>query len=127
MNRMAAFGILAACILFGAFAQVLFKVGLTRIEGEINIFTPGGFIRMLLTPHILTGAVLYALSFFLWLLALSKFQLSFMYPMLSLAYIVTTLLAFVWLHEPVRLSRWIGVVLIIIGAILVGLNRDLWP
>lgn len=125
MNRLIAFGILAACILFGAFAQVLFKVGLTEIEGKYDIFTVEGFLRMLFTPHIFAGAVLYVLAFVLWMLALSKFQLSFMYPMLSLAYIVTTFLAYLWLHEPIRATRWLGVILIVVGAILVGLNRNL--
>lgn len=46
-----------------------------------------------------------------------------MYPLLSLAYVVTTVLAVLVLNEPVRMSRWMGVILIILGSILTGLNR----
>ncbi|AMQ19450.1 SMR family transporter [Thermococcus peptonophilus] len=123
MNKLLIYGIISVCILSGAFAQVLFKMGLSNMEGKINVFTPEGFLRALFTKYILVGAVLYALAFFLWLLALSKLDLSLIYPLLSLGYIVTTFLSAVVLGERVNPSRWIGVVLIVIGVALVGLNR----
>lgn len=127
MNKLLIYGIISVCILSGAFAQVLFKMGgLSNMEGKINVFTPEGFLRALFTKYILVGAVLYALAFFLWLLALSKLDLSLIYPpLLSLGYIVTTFLSAVVLGERVNPSRWIGgVVLIVIGGVaLVGLNR----
>jgi uncharacterized membrane protein len=123
MNKLLVYGILAVCIVSGAFAQVLFKMGLLKLDGNINIFTLEGFIRVLFNKYILIGAFLYALAFFLWLLALSKLELSLMYPLLSLAYIITTFLSAVVLGERVNPSRWVGVILIVIGAILVGLNK----
>jgi uncharacterized membrane protein len=123
MNKLLVYGILAVCIVSGAFAQVLFKMGLLKLDGNINIFTLEGFLRVLFNKYILIGAFLYALAFFLWLLALSKLELSLMYPLLSLAYIITTFLSAVVLGERVNPSRWVGVILIVIGAILVGLNK----
>ena len=51
-------------------------------------------------------------------------DVSLMYPLLSLAYFVTTVLAVLVLNEPVRTSRWVGVALIVIGSILVGMNKS---
>lgn len=123
MSRMILYyAILALCIMSGAFAQVLFKIGIGEERG-INLFTMGGLLRLIFNVHVLVGAILYGISFVLWLLALSHFDLSFMYPLLSLAYIITTFLSSVILGEEVHATRWIGVILITIGAILVGLNK----
>lgn len=45
-----------------------------------------------------------------------------MYPLLNLAYVVTVVLAATYPREPVHALRWVGIILIIIGSILVGIN-----
>ena len=118
--------ILATCILLGGMTQVLFKMGMDSIgalDSTEKILSLKTVVMVLSNKYILAGLVLYAVSSVLWLIGLSMLDVSLMYPLLSLAYFVTTVLAFLILNEPVRTSRWIGVVLIIIGSILVGLNR----
>ncbi len=78
---------------------------------------------VLSNKYILAGIALYLGSSILWLIGLSMLDVSLMYPLLSLAYVVTTVLAVLVLNEPVRMSRWMGVILIILGSILTGLNR----
>jgi drug/metabolite transporter (DMT)-like permease len=51
---------------------------------------------------------LYALSSILWLFSLSYLEVSLMYPLLSLAYVITTSLAAAFLRENVSLIRWAG-------------------
>jgi len=118
--------ILATCILLGGMTQVLFKMGMNSIgalDSTEKILSLKTVMMVLSNKYILAGLVLYAVSSVLWLIGLSMLDVSLMYPLLSLAYFVTTVLAFLVLNEPVRMSRWIGVVLIIIGSILVGLNK----
>ena len=118
--------ILVTCILLGGTTQILFKMGMSSVgalDSAGKIFSLRTLTLVLSNKYILVGVLLYGLSSVLWLIGLSMLDVSFMYPLLSLAYFVTTVLAFLVLNEPVRMSRWIGVVLIIIGSILVGLNK----
>lgn len=46
-------------------------------------------------------------------------DVSFMYPLLSLGYIVTAILAFVFIGENITLLRWAGIVVIIAGCFMI--------
>jgi drug/metabolite transporter (DMT)-like permease len=56
----------------------------------------------------------------LWLVALSKFELSFLYPFLSINYIFIILGSKFLLHENVGFFRYLSAVLIIIGLIIIS-------
>jgi len=119
---MFALGLVIICIIFGAIGQISMKTGMAQI-GEINDFR--GFINLNTIFHILTnvyvllGLLLYAVSAFLWLGALSTLDVSFMYPLLSLAYVITAILAFVVLKENITLIRWVGIALVVAGCFLI--------
>jgi len=56
----------------------------------------------------------------LWLVAMSKYELSFIYPYLSINYI-SVLLGSQWvLHESVGWSRYVSVIFIVIGLVLIS-------
>lgn len=65
------------------------------------------------------GLFLYMFSAFLWLGALSTLDVSFMYPLLSLAYVITAIGAFIFLGETITMMRWMGIGLVIAGCFLV--------
>ena len=121
--RVLPYTILAACILLGGSTQVLFKMGMNSIGPLENLLSLKTVTMILSNKYIIIGLILYGVSSVLWLVGLSMLDVSLMYPLLSLAYVVTTVLAFMVLNEPVRTTRWIGVLLIILGSILVGVNR----
>jgi drug/metabolite transporter (DMT)-like permease len=121
--RLLPYTILATCILLGGTTQVLFKMGMNSIGPLEELLSSKTMMMIFTNKYILAGLVMYAVSSMLWLLGLSMLDVSFMYPLLSLAYVVTTILAFMLLNEPVRTTRWIGVVLVVLGSILIGINR----
>ena len=104
---------LAINIVFLATGQMLWKLGMSKIEG----FNIG---RIILSPYIISGIVLYGLATLLWLYILSKEELSLVYPLQSITYVLGTVFAIFIFHENVSLLRWIGVVIIIAGAVLVA-------
>lgn len=75
--------------------------------------------RLLLTalwnPWVLTGISLLILFFCSYLTALSWADLTYVLPATALGYILMALLAKVFLHENVTLSRWLGIGLVTIG------------
>lgn len=99
-------------IIFLATGQVLWKVGMSRL-GEFNL------IKIILNPYIIGGIALYAIATVLWLYIISRENLSSVYPLQSLTYIIGTIFAIFIFHEEVSLIRWIGVFIIFLGAIFV--------
>jgi len=68
--------------------------------------------------------VLFEALFFLCLLILmSKCEISFLWPLTALSLVFATFAAIWFLHEQVSTTRWIGVILIMIGAAFIGYSE----
>jgi undecaprenyl phosphate-alpha-L-ara4N flippase subunit ArnE len=50
-----------------------------------------------------------------WMYVLKHYEFSIAYPLLSISYIIGLLSAYFFLHEAIPVSRWIGVVIVMIG------------
>ena len=68
-------------------------------------------------------AICFALATFLWLIALRNTPISYAYPLLGAGYLLVTLLAKWLLHERVPTLRWISIVIITAGVVMVGANQ----
>jgi drug/metabolite transporter (DMT)-like permease len=122
--------ILLIALVFEAVGVVWLSHGLKQL-GDIPQLTPselGRFIgRGCTNPYILLG-VLFELIFFITLLVLLKnWDVSLVWPLTSLGFVLTTLAARFLRHEDVTALRWTGVVLIVIGAALVGWSEKSKP
>jgi uncharacterized membrane protein len=54
---------------------------------------------------------------------MSKSDISFLWPLTALSFVMTTLAALVFLNEQVSFVRWAGVVFIMIGAALISYSE----
>ena len=71
-------------------------------------------------PSAIFAVTMITLGGVLWLVAMSKYELSFIYPYLSINYI-SVLLGSQWiLHESVGWSRYASVIFIVIGLVLIS-------
>ncbi len=104
-------------------AQLSLKAGMNQI-GAISMGDRAAVIglvgKVFTTPLVLTGVVLYAVSSFFWLIALSRVDLSYAYPFVGLAYVAVALFSWLFLGESLSLLRWAGIVLIVCGVVLVS-------
>ncbi|MGE4357225.1 MAG: EamA family transporter [Candidatus Omnitrophota bacterium] len=57
----------------------------------------------------------YFTSSLIWLMVLSRAELSYAYPMLSLGYIMIVFLSWIIFKENVSFWRWLGIILISFG------------
>jgi multidrug transporter EmrE-like cation transporter len=57
-----------------------------------------------------------------WIFVLRELELSVAYPMVSLGYIITMALAFLFLNEPLRLTKLLGTALIVVGVIVINIR-----
>jgi len=70
---------------------------------------------LLKNPYFLLGTGLMAASFFLWLVILSWFKLSLVFPLTALTYIFVALLSYLMLGEKLLLQNYAGIMLIALG------------
>ena len=107
-------------ILLGVFlnaaAQLLLKKGVTNITA----WTWDVVVPLLYNFYILAGLACYVISVVVWLIVLSRTAVSVAYPLLSVGYIVTALVAHFFLGEALPLMRWVGIGVIMIGVYLVS-------
>lgn len=66
------------------------------------------------------GSLCYLIPLLIWIYMLKKVDLSFLQPLFSLVYVVTPVLAVVFLHEQAPLLRWVGIAVIILGVVIVA-------
>jgi len=115
--------ILIVALVFEAIGVVLLSQGLREI-GNVEKVTPGEVKRVIVqgvtNRNILLGVLFEAIFFAALLLLLSRADVSLIWPLTSIGFVLTTAAAKFIRHEDVSTLRWSGVVLIMIGAALVG-------
>ena len=110
------------CIFAGAIGQICFKYGLGnihKINGMEDLLKFKTIFEIITNKYIILGVFLYGSSFILWMAALSTLDVSFMYPLLSLGYVITAILAVIFLGENITIIRWIGIILIVTGCLFI--------
>jgi drug/metabolite transporter (DMT)-like permease len=100
--------------------QLLFKLGMTRV-GKVYVSQFLSKIRFIIfNPYIILGMFLYVVSAGVWLTILSRIDLSFAYPMLSLSYVSVVFFSGILLKEKISWVRWAGVAIICAGVFLIA-------
>jgi multidrug transporter EmrE-like cation transporter len=114
-----AFFLLLVAICFSITGELFFKSSMN----QIGLFTWSNFfptIRRILTyPRIWLGFTFFGIGAMFWLSVLSRVNLSWAYPMLSIGYILLLIFSALFLKEHVSLIRWVGALVICLGIVLV--------
>lgn len=113
-------------VTIGAVAQILLKMGVNEVFPQglnlsLRVFSA------FLSWRVLCGFVLYAGSSLLWLMVLSKRDLSYAYPMIAAGYVVVVFLSWLVFKEHVPMLRIAGLALICLGVAVVGLSAGTKP
>ncbi len=101
-------GAVLLSVALNAAGQILFKSAYVA-QPEASLFS------ILPRLEIWGGFIVYGLSAVCWLWVLSRAQLSFAYPILSLAFPIVVGLSAVLFSESISAMRWTGVGLIVVG------------
>jgi multidrug transporter EmrE-like cation transporter len=108
-------------VLLNAAAQLLLKAG-TNAVGRFD-FTPDNIVpvgmKLALEPHVLGGVACYVVSLVVWLVGLSRVEVSIAYPMLSIGYVLNALAAWYLFGESLTAQKLIGIGFIVAGVVLV--------
>lgn len=109
-------------VALGATGQLLIKASTSQL-GTISLSlldAIGLIMRVLRNPLLLLGLLSWSLGALLWVATLSRVQLTYAYPMLSLGYVIVFAGSWIIFKEPVSLLRIVGAVIVIIGVVLIS-------
>jgi len=121
MNALS-FSLLLLGVLLNAGAQLLLKAG-TNAIGQFQFtaanLAPVGW-KVATQPFILGGIACYVVSVGIWILALSRVEVSIAYPMLSIGYVINAIAAYLLFGEAVGAQRLAGIAVISVGVFIVA-------
>lgn len=120
--------ILLVGLVFESAGVVLLKKGITQI-GDMQGVTAAEVFRVVklgvVNPQILLGVFFEALFFLCLVILMSKSDISFLWPLTALSFVFATIAAIIFLGETVSWVRWIGVILIVIGAGFISYSQHI--
>lgn len=111
--------ILVLALVLEAMGVVLLSKGLKQIgePKKISVAEIARVVKLgLSNPSLLLGVALEAVFFGALIYLLSQRDVSLIWPLTSLGFVITTVAARFILHEQISWVRWSGVALIVIGA-----------
>ncbi len=114
------------CILLGvalnACAQLLLKAGVNAVGHfeftRANILPIG--LKLAVQWPIIGGLACYVVSVVVWVVGLSRVDVSIAYPMLSLGYVVNAVAAWYLFGEILSLQRLVGIAIILLGVLVLA-------
>ncbi|MDB5797452.1 MAG: 4-amino-4-deoxy-L-arabinose transferase [Paucimonas sp.] len=117
---LATFGFIFTGICLNALAQLLLKAG-TNAVGAIHLtadnWLPTG-IKLATQLPIIGGLTCYVVSVVVWIIGLSRVDVTIAYPLLSLGYIINAIGAWYFLGEAMSPQRMLAIGVIIVGVFL---------
>ncbi|MBD1222209.1 EamA family transporter [Virgibacillus halodenitrificans] len=107
-------------IFFTVYGQLILKWRMNQFgslpDTWIAKFTV--LLQLLLNPWVLSGFFAAFLAALSWMAAMTKFDISYAYPFMSLSFVFVFILSALLFGEPVSLQKVIGFSLIILGIIV---------
>jgi drug/metabolite transporter (DMT)-like permease len=111
--------LLLISVLAGVFGQFFLKMGALKL-GKVDVDNfLNHIIGMITIPELLIGLTCYGTGAIVYILLLTRVNLSIAAPAISLSYIFSVLLGHFWFRESIAFGQIIGLAAISVGVILV--------
>ena len=117
------FAFIISGVLLNACAQLLLKAGTNALGGAIHLTASNWFetfVKVITQWPILGGLACYGVSLVVWIIGLSRTDVTIAYPMLSLGYVVSAVGAWMFLGEIIPPQRLLAIGLIMLGVVLLA-------
>src|SRR3989344_398857 len=94
-------------VILVSIGQIMMKKGMSTIalKSLSSVMEISNLITIFTNPYVFFGFVIYGFSMVLWLSAMSRADVSFIFPLLSTGYIITTIFAIIFLGEAVSMIK----------------------
>ena len=112
-------------VLLNASAQLFIKRGMMAI-GTISL-DASSLVTLIFKATtsipILLGMASYAVSILLWMVVLSRINVSLAYPFLSVGYVFTAVFAYAFFNEPLTIQKVLGILVICAGIVILSTSK----
>ncbi len=114
--------LIATTIFFTVYGQLVLKWQM----GGVGPLPAGHLAKLIfllqqfLNPWILSGFISAFLASLAWMAAMTRFELSYAYPFMSLAVVIVMILGVVFFGETVNLPKVLGTLLVMFGLVLIS-------
>lgn len=115
-------GLILLDVALNVAGQLSLKFGMSKM-GNFSLTLPAlssVFFRAATNPFVVLGLFCYGLGFMVWLIVLAKAEVSYAYPMISLGYVFTAVLAWQLFGENVTAFRMVGILVTCLGVFLIA-------
>jgi len=112
-------------VVISVLGQLSLKVAMNQvgaIDAESLARPMETLVRVFSTPLVWLGLGFYGVSALLWLVVLSRLDLSYAYLMLASMYVLIPLVSWLFLGERIPPMRWVGMVVVVLGVVIVARN-----
>lgn len=115
--------LILTAVAFSVAAQYFVKKGINQLTDISHVAgIHMAYYRMSQSPYVLTGMIMYVVSVLCWLYALTRVDLSYATPFLALTYVLMVLVSWLLLGESINPVRWIGLLVIVVGVMIVSFS-----
>ena len=115
-TKLWAMGMILFCTLLTSTAQLFWKFGANKLEFNI--------ISILTNVPIYVGILLYLIGGILLIISFRGGEVSVLYPILATSYVWVSFLSIYFLSELMTFFKWLGIITIITGIILIGYGSN---
>jgi multidrug transporter EmrE-like cation transporter len=116
---------LAASSVFVVCGHSLIKAGLNAAtldpSGKSGL---AALLHLVTRQEVLLGLLIYLLGTVCWMAAVAQKEISFLYPLTSVNYVLVVGASVLFFHEAISARRAAGVIVIVIGMILINRRRQ---
>ncbi|MFQ6132141.1 MAG: EamA family transporter [Armatimonadota bacterium] len=113
-----ALGLMGIAIALGIAGQLFMKTGMSQQRADSVALLAQAVLR----PAVVAGLLCYAASACLYMVVLSRLDLSYVYPMVAIAQVGVMFFSWLLLKEAIPALRIVGMVVICLGVVLVALS-----
>jgi len=123
VKKMSVLFLVLSCVVIGVFGQLAMKKGMNLV-GAVSLkdLFSSKIFSIIFQRYVFFGLVLYMLASMLWLVVLSQEELSFVYPLIAIGYVLTAIFAWLFFGESLTLFRFFGILLICGGVYFIILK-----
>lgn len=111
---------IAATVVLTVYGQLILK---WRMD-QFGALPPGfaqsvrALLRLLADPAVLSSFAAAFVASLCWMAAMTRFELSYAYPFMSLNFVIVLILSIAFLGEVITVNKVIGVALIVLGTVV---------
>lgn len=122
LTRLIEHSFIFSTILFTVYSQLIMRWQVSA-AGPLpsNLSDKMGYvIALLMNPWVMSGIVATFLAGVSWMLVMTKFEISYAYPFVSLNYILVLVAGFLLFQETISITKLAGSALVVLGIIVIA-------